>query len=74
MHIDSENSNHSLEEGMQRDILRSENVAKLQEIRNVRGSKYQQSALEQREALKDYFMNKCIFSWQLEHLESCVPV
>ena len=45
---DSENSNGSLKEGMWRDILRSESIAALQEIRNLRGSKYQQSALEQR--------------------------
>ena len=59
---DSENCNGSLKEGMWRDILRSEGVAELQEIRNVRSSRYQQSALEQRESLKDYFMNENILS------------
>ena len=47
---------------MWRDILRSEDVAELQEIRNARSSRYQQSALEQRESLKDYFMNENILS------------
>ena len=59
---------------MWRDILRSEGVAGLQIIRNVRGSRYRQIALEQREALKDYFMNENILSWQLEHVQSCGPV
>ena len=69
--IDSENSNGSIKEGFWRDIIRCEGVAGLQEIGNVRGSRYQQSALEQREALKDYFMNESILSWQLEHVQSC---
>ena len=72
--IDSENSNGSIKEGFWRDIIRSEGVAGLQEIGNVRGSRYQQNALEQREALKDYFMNESILSWQLEHVQSCGPV
>ena len=72
--IDSENSNGSIKEGFLRDIIRSEGVAGLQEIGNVRGSRYQQNALEQREALKDYFMNESILSWQFEHVQSCGPV
>ena len=74
MHINSENSSGSLKERIRIDILRSEGVAGLQEIRNERGSKYKQSALEQRETLKDYFTNENIISWQLEHVETCVPV
>ena len=80
--IDSENSNGSIREGFWRDIIRSKGVAGLQEIGNVRGSlfqrvlliSYQQNALEQREALKDYFMNESILSWQLEHEQSRGPV
>ena len=60
--IDSENSNCPIKEGFWRDITRSDGVAGLQKIANVRGSKYQQNALEQREFLKDYFMNESIFS------------
>ena len=48
--IDSENSNGSVKEGFWRDIIRREGVAGLQEIGNVRGSRYQQNALGQREA------------------------
>ena len=72
--IDCENFDVSLKEGMWRDIVRGEGVAELQEIRNVRGSRYQQSILAQREALKDYFMNENILSWQLEHVRSCGPI
>ena len=40
----------------------------------MRGSRYQQNAMEQREALKDYFMNESMLSWQLEHVQSRGPV
>ena len=59
---DSENSNGSIKEGFWRDIIRNESVAGLQEIGNMRGSRHQQNALEQREALKDYFMNESLLS------------
>ena len=58
----SENVNGSLQEDMWRDILWSENVTGLQAIRNVRGCRYQERALEQRDALKDYFMNENILA------------
>ena len=60
--IDSKNSNGTIKEGFWRDIIPSEDVAGLQEIGNVRDSRYQQNALEQREPLKDYFMNESILS------------
>ena len=69
-----ENSDGSLKEGLWRDIVRGEGLTGVQETRNVRGSRYQQSALAQREALKDYFMTENILSWQLEHVRSCGPV
>ena len=59
---DSENVNGSLQEDMWRDILWSENVTGLQAIRNVRGCRYQERALEQRDVLKDYFMNENILA------------
>ena len=72
--IDSENSNGSIKEGFLRDIIRSDSIAGLEKIGNVGSSRYQQNGLEQREALKDYFMNESILSWQLEHVQSCGPV
>ena len=72
--IDSENSNGSIKEVFWRDIIRSEGVAGLQKIGNMRGSRYQQNALEQREVLKDYFIDESILSWQLEYVQSCGPV
>ena len=72
--IYSENSNDSIKEGFWRDNIRSEGVAGLQEIENVRGSRYQQNALEQRKVLKDYFINESTISWQLEHVQNCGPV
>ena len=58
--VDSENSNGSIKEDSWRDSIRSEGVAGLQETGNVRGARYQQNALEQRKALKDYFMNESV--------------
>ena len=60
--VDSENVNGSLQEEMWRDILWSESVTGLQAIRNVRGCRYQQRPSEQRDALKDYFMNENILA------------
>jgi len=67
--VDHENANGEIQPGHWRALIRNNPSSSLNNLSNVRGSRYSKDAIDMRNSLKDYVNSpEGSLSWQLEHV------